>query len=95
MSVVNWRNWLRWAILVVPCLAGCRSFFAPQGPPHDPLFRNKTPIAAKAVYAPPVAFAYLEPTPPHDPFPRQAPLLVDKESPKVPGTLTNRPGDGE
>jgi hypothetical protein len=49
-------------------------------------------MSAKAEFAPPVAFAYLEPTLPRDPsLTKSAPVLVDKNVPSVPGTLTNRP----
>lgn len=95
MLASNWRSWLRWAILV-PCLTGCQGFSASQGPPHDPLFRSKTPVAAKAEYAPPVTLAYMEPTPPNTPLHKQnAPVIVDHDAPKVPGTLTNRPGSDD
>jgi hypothetical protein len=86
-----WRNWIRWTILA-PCLVGCHHLFETQGPPHDPLFLSKTPMTAKAQFAPPVAFAYLEPTLPRDPFlEKNAPVLVDKSDRMVPGALTNRP----
>jgi hypothetical protein len=91
MSSSIWRNWLRWAILT-PCLLGCHNLFGTQGPPHDPLFLSKTPMTAKAQFSPPIAFAYLEPTVPRDSFlDKDAPVVVDKNDRKVPGTLTNRP----
>jgi hypothetical protein len=93
MSTSNWRKWLCGAILV-SCLSGCRSFFTSDGPPHDPLFLSKTPMSARVDFASPVAFAYLEPTMPKDPFlAENPPVLVDKNGPSVPGTLTNRVSD--
>ena len=93
MAASNWRNWLRWAMLA-PCLTGCQGFFGNDGPPHDPLFLSKTPMSAKAKLAPPVAFAYLEPALPRDPFlAKDAPIFADKNGGSVSGTLTNRTKD--
>ena len=95
MFASNWRNWLRWAILL-PTLTGCQGFFGTQGPPRDPLFVSKTPMSARAEFAPPVTFAYLEPAVPRDPFSvKNDPLLADKNSRPVPGTLTNRAKERE
>jgi hypothetical protein len=90
MPASIWRTWLCWAILV-PCLPGCKNLFGTDGPPHDPLFLSKTPMTAKAEYAPPVALAYLEPTAPRDPYlAKNLPALADKNGRRVEGTLTNR-----
>ena len=90
MPALTWRNWLPWAILV-PCLPGCQGLFKSEGPPRDPLFVSKTPMTAKAQYAPPVALAYLEPALPRDPcLAKDAPALADKNGRPVKGTLTGR-----
>jgi hypothetical protein len=90
MGASTWRNWLWWAILA-PGLAGCQGLFNNQGPPRDPLFFSKTPISAKPELTPPIAFAYLEPSLPRDPFLVKNPaVFADKSGGTVPGTLTNR-----
>jgi hypothetical protein len=71
-------------------LAGCKGLFGSQGLPHDPMFLDKQPIAAKAKSAPPQALAYAEPTPPVNPSLAGRPLIA-APSRSVPGTLTNRP----
>ena len=81
MSVSKWRNWLCGGSLLA--LVGCQSLFGPKGPPQDPLFLSKTPMTAKAVYGPPVSFAYLEPSLPRDPyFARNLPALVEHDGPR-------------
>lgn len=70
--------------------AGCKGLFGSQGLPHDPMFLDKQPVAAKARSAPPVALAYAEPTPPVNPTLADRPLLASPPRP-VPGTLMNRP----
>jgi hypothetical protein len=54
-------------VLILACLAGCKSLFGTQGPPDDPLFLNKKPLEAKARSSRPVAPGYAEPTPPINP----------------------------
>ena len=95
MSSSIWRNWLHGAILV-PCLTGCQAFFGSAGAPHDPLFLSKTPVSAKAELTPPVAYAYLEPALPRDPFlAKNQPVIVEKKDRSIPGTLTNRGSERE
>ena len=71
-------------------LAGCKGLFGSQGLPHDPMFLDKQPIAAKPKSAPPMALAYAEPTPPVNPSLAGPPMIAAPPRP-VPGTLTNRP----
>ena len=93
MAASSWRSWLWWAALA-PTLLGCQGLYGTQGLPHDPLFASKTPLAAKADLIPPIAFAYLEPAVPPNPFLlKDRPLYADKSGGSVPGTLTNRTGD--
>ncbi len=94
MRTSIWPKWLCWAFLV-PGLAGCQNYFGTQGPPHDPLFLSKIPTTGKAEFTSPVAFAYLEPSMPRDPFAQDAGILADKNGDRVSGTLTNRIKDQE
>jgi hypothetical protein len=90
MGASIWRTWLRWAILP-PLLTGCQGFSGDQGVPRDPLFISRTPVTAKATFAPPVALAYLEPTVPRDPqLANNTPAVADKNGRAVQGTLTGR-----
>ena len=93
MSKSSWRNWCRWAILA-PLFMGCQSFFANQGPPNDPLFFSKTPMAAKVEYGPPVTYAYLEPSVPLD-IAGRGTVIVEQNVRPVPGMLTNRSKEQE
>ena len=72
-------------------LTGCKALFGSQGLPHDPLFLDKQPIAAKANSSPPIALAYAEPTPPVNPSLAGRPAMIAAPPRPVPGTLTNRP----
>jgi hypothetical protein len=83
----NWRSWLFCALLT-PTFLGCQSIYPPAGLPRDPLFLSKTPVAAKARFAPPVVLAYREPTAPQGFMFANVP---DNAPPTVPATLTNRP----
>lgn len=90
MAASRWRSWLWWATLA-PCLAGCQGLANSQNPPRDPLFFSKVPMSAKAELTPPVAYAYLEPSMPRDPFVTpKSPVYADKNGGAVPGVLTNR-----
>ncbi len=92
MAASNWRTWL-WSAVLAPALIGCQGLCGTQGPPHDPLFISKAPLSAKAELNPPVAFAYLEPTMPPDPFfLKNRPVYGDTGN-SVPATLTNREKD--
>jgi hypothetical protein len=73
------------SIALFGCLVGCKGIFGSQGLPQDPLFLDKRPLEAKAIFAPPVTIAYSEPLPPTNPY------LAQRGSNSVPGTLTNRP----
>ncbi len=77
------------SILLALAAAGCKGLFASQGLPHDPMFLDKQPIAAKAQSAPPITLAFAEPTPPVNPALANRALLAAPRP--VPGTLTNRP----
>lgn len=45
-------------------LAGCQSFFAPRGIPHDPLMLDKQPIESKGQVSPAEPLRHQEPRPP-------------------------------
>jgi hypothetical protein len=57
-----------WFVLMLACLAGCKGLFGAQGPPDDPLFLDKKPLAAKAQSSRPVAPSFAEPVPPINPY---------------------------
>jgi hypothetical protein len=60
---------LRGAALLTLCgLTGCSGLFSGHGLPDDPLFISRKPLEAKAVSAPPVVIAHLEPAPPPNPY---------------------------
>jgi hypothetical protein len=81
----------RLAIALVLGMAGCKGLVGSQGLPHDPMFLDKQPIAAKPRNTPPVALAFAEPTPPVNPYLVQQPPLLAAPPRPVPATLTNRP----
>lgn len=78
-------------MLLALAATGCKGLFASQGLPHDPMFLDKQPIAAKAQSAPPVTLAFAEPTPPINPNVAARRPLIAAPPHSVPGTLTNRP----
>jgi hypothetical protein len=80
----------RLLIVLVLGMAGCKGFLGSQGLPHDPMFLDKQPIAAKPRSTPPVALAFAEPTPPVNPYLAQQPPMLAAPQRPVPGTLTNR-----
>ena len=80
-------------VLLLAGLAGCKSLFAAQGLPDDPLFVHRKPLEVKADSTRPTVLVYSEPSPPANPyFAQDRPGLAGPpKTPGVPGILTNRP----
>lgn len=48
-------------------LAGCKSFFAPRGVPHDPLLLSRQPIESRGEVTRASGMVHHEPLPPENP----------------------------
>jgi hypothetical protein len=77
-------------LLSLSCLSGCAGLFSSRGLPDDPLFVNRKPLESKAVSAPPIHVAHVEPAPPPNPY-FAANRAVPAPARLTPGVLTGRP----
>jgi hypothetical protein len=72
-------------------LTGCQGLFGPKGPPKDPLLLVRKPVEGKPSAGPPVALAYVEPTPPRGQWAQEhAPDIAGTPPRRMPAILTNR-----